>query len=46
MHTRRLDSIRFYTLDGEVINEVNWKYCNPILTPFSLLEDDDTMDQH
>jgi hypothetical protein len=46
MHTRRLDSIRFYTLDGEVINEVNWKHCNPVLTPFSLLEDDDTMDQH
>ena len=46
MRTRRLDSIRFYTLDGDVINEVNWKYCKPILKTFSLLEDDDTMDQH
>lgn len=42
----RLDSVRFYTFDGEVINEVNWKHCNPALTPFSLLEDDDTIDQH
>ena len=42
----RLDSVRFYTSDGEVINEVNWISCNPALNAFSLLEDDDTMEQH
>jgi len=43
---RRLDSVRFYTSDGEVINEVNWILCKPTLLSFSLLEDDDTIDQH
>lgn len=46
VHLRKHNSVRFYTPDGEVINEVNWTLCKPMLNPFSSLEDGDTMDQH
>lgn len=45
-YLRKRNSIEFYTPDGEVINEVNWTLCKPMLNPFSSLEDGDTMDQH
>jgi hypothetical protein len=45
VHLRKKGTIEFFTPDGEVINEVNWEMCKPPLKQFTLIEDDDTMDQ-